>query len=164
MHCTMGQAKCKMGNMKMSTSPPILRGNVTFTFLFIEFCWNSFRKIGKNSKNSYFFILEVQFHHEGGLSKGRSFELFYSAGSLCPPYEISSFTEAPFYLFGTFSEILTNFFLLNNFWFFSVQNLGHIRNNCTVFLVVGVKMSKKLMSALALFFLCSKTQRGHLNL
>ena len=32
-------------------------------------------------------------------------QLFYSAGSLCPPCKISSFTEAPFYLFGTFSEI-----------------------------------------------------------
>ena len=31
-HCTMGQAQCKMGNRKMSTSPLILRGNVTFTF------------------------------------------------------------------------------------------------------------------------------------
>ena len=32
LHCTMGQAQCKMGNRKMSTSPLILRGNVTFTF------------------------------------------------------------------------------------------------------------------------------------
>ena len=30
--CTMGQAQCKMGNRKMSTSPLILRGKVTFTF------------------------------------------------------------------------------------------------------------------------------------
>ena len=47
---------------------------------------------------------------------------------------------------------LDKFRRLNNFWFFSVQNLGHTRTNCTVFLVMGVKMSKKWMSALVFFF------------
>ena len=31
-HCTMGEAQCKMGNRKTSTSTLILRGTVTFTF------------------------------------------------------------------------------------------------------------------------------------
>ena len=47
---------------------------------------------------------------------------------------------------------------------FFCSNLGHTRTNCAVFLVVGVQMSKKWTSAVALFFLCSKTQEDHLNL
>ena len=58
---------------------------------------------------------------------------------------------------------LDKFCLLNNFLFFSVQNLGHIRTNCTVFLVVGVKMSKKWMSALTLFFHAPKPKGATLT-
>ena len=114
-------------------------------------------------KKNIFFILEVQFHHEGGLSKGRYFELFYSAGSLCPPCKISSFTEAPFYLFSDIFEILTNFVFQIILDFFSVPNLGHTCTNCTIFLVVGVKMSKKWMSALALFFYAPKPKGATLT-
>ena len=56
-------------------------------------------KIGENSKNSIFFILEVQFHHEGGLSESRYFELFFSAWSIFLSCKKSAFTEPPFKLF-----------------------------------------------------------------
>ena len=39
-----------------------------------EYCTNICHQI--------FVILEVHFHHEGGLSKGRCFELFYSTAEL----------------------------------------------------------------------------------
>ena len=42
-------------------------------------------KIGENSKKSYFFILEVQFHHEGGPIQHRYLELFLSAWSIFSP-------------------------------------------------------------------------------
>ena len=85
-------------------------------FLRVSDIWH--RIYFANICKEIFVILEVQFHHEGGLSKGCYFELFYSSGSLCPPCKISFFTEAPFYLFGTFSEILTNFVVSIIFDFF----------------------------------------------
>ena len=44
-----------------------------------------------------------------------------------------------------------------------MQNLGYTRTNYAVFLVVGVKMSKKWTFALALF-ICSKTQKTTLGI
>ena len=46
-----------------------------------------------------FVILEVQFHHEGGLSETRNFELFFSTWSILSPYQNSASAEAPFNLF-----------------------------------------------------------------
>ena len=66
-----------------------------------EYCTNICHQI--------FVILEVHFHLEGGLSGSRYFELFYSTWSLFSPCKISTSAEAPFYLFGSFLKLLTNF-------------------------------------------------------
>ena len=66
-------------------------------------------KIGENSKNSIFFILEVQFHHEGGLSESRYFELFFSTRYEAHPHKKSAFTEPPFLPFLMFGLISSNF-------------------------------------------------------
>ena len=46
-----------------------------------------------------FVFLEVQFHHEGGLSGSRYLELFFSTRPIFSPYQKSASTEAPFNLF-----------------------------------------------------------------
>ena len=78
-------------------------------------------------------------------------------GSLSSPPKISSSAEAPFYLFGRFSEIMTNFVSSIIFEFCFVQNLGHSSAKCAIFVGVGVRMSKNCASAFALFML-KKTQ------
>ena len=72
-----------------------------------------------------FVILEVQFHHEGGLSKTRYFELFFSAWSIFSPNKNSALTEAPFNLFWTLTMILAIFAFWKSHEIFLVQNLGH---------------------------------------
>ena len=52
-------------------------------------------------------------------------------------------------IFERFSKILAIFVFVF---------LGHTRTNCAVFLVVGVKMSKKWTSSLALFFYAQKSK------
>ena len=64
-------------------------------------------KIGENSKNSIFFILEVQFHHEGGLSESRYLELFFSAWSIFSPCKSAS-AEPPFNPFWSLAKIKAN--------------------------------------------------------
>ena len=56
-----------------------------------------------------FVILEVQFHHEGGLSGSRYLELFFSARPIFSPYQKSASTEAPFNLFWKLTMILAIF-------------------------------------------------------
>ena len=56
-----------------------------------------------------FVILEVQFHHERGLSETRYFELFFSTWSRLSPYQKSASAEAPFNLFWTLTMILAIF-------------------------------------------------------
>ena len=63
-------------------------------------------KTRKKAKISIFFILEVQFHHEGGLSESRYLELFFSAWSIFSPWKKSASAEAPFNLFWTLALIL----------------------------------------------------------
>ena len=58
-----------------------------------------------------FAILKVQFHHEGGLSQSRYFELFFSTRYEAPPQKKSALTEPPFLLFQTFYVISANFVL-----------------------------------------------------
>ena len=63
-----------------------------------------------------FVILEVQFHHERGLSETRSFELFFLTWSRLSPYQKSASAEA------LFNEI------------FLVQNSGHnLHKKCKIF-------------------------------
>ena len=52
-----------------------------------------------------FVILEVNFHNEGGLSKSRYFQLFFSSWSILSPRQKSASTEAPFNLFWTLTVI-----------------------------------------------------------
>ena len=42
--------------------------------------------------------------------------------------------------------------------------MGHTLADYAIFVVVGVKMSKKETSALAIFFLSTKTLKGHLGM
>ena len=56
-----------------------------------------------------FVILKVRFHHEGGLSESRYFELFFSTRYETHPHKKSAFTEPPFLLFLTFGIISSNF-------------------------------------------------------
>ena len=72
-----------------------------------------------------FVILEVQFHHERGLSKSRYFELFSPAWSIFLPHKNSALTEAPFNLFWTLTMILAIFAFWKSYEIFLVQNLGH---------------------------------------
>jgi len=72
-----------------------------------------------------FVILKVRFHHEGGLSESRYFELFFSTRYKAHPHKKSAFTEPPFLLFLMFGIISSNFV----FYIFAaiswVQYLGH---------------------------------------
>ena len=74
-----------------------------------------FGKYCTNICHQIFVILEVHFHQEGGLSKGRYFELFYTTGSL---YSMQNFIFywGLFFLFVSFFLIIDKFCLLN--WFF----------------------------------------------
>ena len=56
-----------------------------------------------------FVILKVRFHHEGGLSESRYFELFFSTRYEAPSDKKSAFTEPPFLLFLMFGLISSNF-------------------------------------------------------
>ena len=119
-----------------------------------EYCTNICHQI--------FVILEVHFH-EGGLSKGCYFELFYSTGSLYSPCKISSSTEAPFFLFMSFLKLLTNFVFSIFFYLFYVQNLGHCRAKQTFFRSVVSKMDEKQAVTFALFFYISESPKDHLK-
>ena len=56
-----------------------------------------------------FVILKVRFHHEGGLSESRYFELFFSTRYEAPPHKKSAMTEPPFLVFQTFGLISSYF-------------------------------------------------------
>ena len=56
-----------------------------------------------------FVILKVRFHHEGGLSESRYFELFFSTSYEAPAQKKSALTEPPFLLFLMFGLISSNF-------------------------------------------------------
>ena len=71
--------------------------------------------LGKDICKTIFVILEVQFHHEGGLSGSRYLELFFSARPIFSPYQKSASTEAPFNLFWTLTVILTIFAFWKNY-------------------------------------------------
>ena len=76
-----------------------------------NYCANIWKKV--------FVILKVQFHHEGGLSESRYFELFFSTRYEAPPHKKSAMTEPPFLVFQTFGLISSYFvskYLLQFFW------------------------------------------------
>ena len=72
-----------------------------------------------------FAIFKVRFHHEGGLSQSRYFELFFSTRYEAPPQKKSALTEPPFLLFLTFGIIFQILFSKYLLQFFLVKNLGH---------------------------------------
>ena len=55
-------------NLDLPTFPPFWGKMSLSLSKSLSFALIPLVKIRKNSKKSYFFILEVQFHHEGGLS------------------------------------------------------------------------------------------------
>ena len=66
-----------------------------------------------------FVISKVLFHHAGGLSESRYFELFFSTCYEAPPHKKSAMTEPPFLVFQTFGLISSYFvskYLLQFFW------------------------------------------------
>ena len=67
------------------------------------------RELLRKYLEKIFVTLKVQFHHEGGLSESRYFELFFSARYEAPPHKKSAFTSPPFLLFLTFGLISSNF-------------------------------------------------------
>ena len=85
-----------------------------------------------------FVILEVQFHHEGGLSETRYFELFFSKWSIFSPYQKSASAEAPFNLSWTLIIILAIFVFWKSYETFLVQNLGHVLVKKTISFSSGV--------------------------
>ena len=101
-------------------------------------------KIGKNCKKSYFFVLEVSFHHEGGLSGSRYLELFFSTCSIFSPCQKLASAEAPFNLFWTLTIILAKLSFQqcgeNNL----VQNLGRDHpKKCKISCLVGLLNEKQ---------------------
>ena len=91
-----------------------------------------------------FVILEVQFHHEGGLSGSRYLGLFFSAWPIFSPYQKSASTEAPFNLFWTLTVILTIFAFWKIYEKNLVQNLGHYHlEKCKISCLGGLLKEKQ---------------------
>ena len=91
-----------------------------------------------------FVFLEVQFHHEGGLSGSRYLELFFSARPIFSPYQKSASTEAPFNLFWTLTVILTIFSFWKIYEKNLVQNLGHYHlKKCKISCLGGLLKEKQ---------------------
>ena len=104
-----------------------------------------------------FVILEVQFHHEGGLSETRYFELFFSTWSIFLPYQKSASAEAPFNLFWTLTMILAIFAFWKSHEIFLVQNLGHnLHKKCKIVRFAS-SLSEKQSFTFGLFFWRLKT-------
>ena len=77
------------------------------------------RELLRKYLEKIFVTLKVQFHHEGGLSESRYFELFFSTRYEAPPHKKSAMTEPPFLVFQTFGLISSYFvskYLLQFFW------------------------------------------------
>ena len=85
-----------------STHKLLEKGRVELGKYLIHETW------AKNWKQ-IFVLLKVRFHHEGGLSESRYFELFFSTRYEAPPHKKSAFTEPPFLLFLTFGLISSYF-------------------------------------------------------
>ena len=91
-----------------------------------------------------FVNLEVQFHHEGGLSGSRYLELFFSARPIFSPYQKSASTEAPFNLFWTLTVILTILAFWKNYEKNLAQNLGHYHlKKCKISCLGGLLKEKQ---------------------
>ena len=98
-----------------------------------------------------FVILEVQFHHEGGHSETRYFELFFSTWSIFSPYQKSASAEAPFNLFWTLTMILDIFLFWKSYAILLVQNLGHNLHKKSKIVIFGASLSEKQPFTFRLF-------------
>ena len=100
-------------------------------------------------------MLELQFHHEGGLSESRYLELFSSAWSIFSSFKKLAFTEPSFKLFWTLTLILAKFVLKKCGEYLLVQNLGHNHlKKCKISCLVGFiewKISVYICLLLVLF-------------
>ena len=106
-----------------------------------------------------FVILEVQFHHEGGLSETCYLELFFSAWSIFSPCQKSASTGAPFNLFWTLTVILTIFAFWKIYKRSLVQNLGHYHLKKCKISCLGGLLKEKQESTSDLFFNIQKPYR-----
>ena len=91
--------------------PPELFDKCFYSIIEIEKCSFGLLKIYLKYLEQIFVILKVWFHHEGGLSESRYFQLFFSTRYEAHPHKKSAFTEPPFLLFLTFGLISSNFVL-----------------------------------------------------
>ena len=83
-----------------------------------------------------FVILEVQFHHERGLSETRYFELLFSTWSRLSPYQKSDSAEAPFNLFWILTMILAIYTFWKSYWKLLVKIWVLFGSNIHLFLLV----------------------------
>ena len=81
-------------------------------------------KLRKGFCKTIFVFLEVQFHHEGGLSESRYFELFSSGRPIFSTCQKSASAEAPFNLLWTLAIILAKLTFQKYDENHLVQNLG----------------------------------------
>ena len=118
-------------------------------FLRVSDIWH--RIYFANICKKIFVILEVQFHHEGGLSETRYFELFFLIWSIFLPYQKSASAETPFNVFRTLTMILAIFAFWKSYEIFLVQNLGHnLHKKCQIFRF-GNSLSEKQPFTFGLF-------------
>ena len=111
-------------------------------FLRVSDIWH--RIYFANICKEIFVILEVQFHHEGGLSETCYLELFFSAWSIFSPCQKSASTGAPFNLFWTLTVILTIFAFWKIYKRSLVQNLGHYHlKKCKISCLGGLLKEKQ---------------------
>ena len=94
-----------MHNSQLELSSKMVELNVFESFKYFT------KELLRKYSEKIFVILKVRFHHEGGLSQSRYFELFFSTRYEAPPQKKSALTEPPFLLFQTFCIISANFVL-----------------------------------------------------
>ena len=95
----------EMHNYSLELSRKRVELNVCESFKYFT------KELWRKYLEKIFAILKVRFHHEGGLSQSRYFELFFSTRYEAPPQKKSALTEPPFLLFQTFCIISANFVL-----------------------------------------------------
>ena len=88
------------------------------------------KELWRNYLEKIFAISKVRFHHEGGLSQSRYFELF-SQLDMFPSTQKSAMTEPPLMLFQMFGLISSNFVFLIFPAIFLVKNPGHYLGKTT---------------------------------
>ena len=134
-------------------------------FLRVSDIWH--RIYFANICKKIFVILEVQFHHVGASVQVAVLNFLLGSISLSTMLNFI-FYWGPLLPFWDIFRNLDKFCLLNNFWFFFCSKSGSYLYQFYRFPgfggpPMGVKMSRKWTSALALFFYAQKSQRATLT-